>query len=561
MAVLATHVPVIKDAQFPKDTTKDKLYVYPKVGDHFKNYPAMCNFLQVPDDLTHNSKLAQIGELKRFFDWEQVGQKITITKVYDTPFPKLEFRGRGQGLTPVQFLFSTILLYMIKYAPRDYDRLNYHEDYMNHEGKNKEGNCVSFSQTELRQVVFKMINKNYYSLRTTNEAKQNQIVSMIGGKWEDIMEMDSLVSHKLGSIIKTGLERLERESLIYRTKRFYIYYSDALVEDMLESGVAPVYERPASNEEIQMILEARLQAMEEFGLLTSQRIGERLNDKLIGDVNGFRERIEEDKEKIIDDAMISEFFGWRRAQEINKRALQILNKRDDINRIRGEKWVNVVDKMQLISVSEEGISRELQRRENALALMSMPGAQLNLNDFMIEWVGDRDEVRKSGNVLNLKEFADQFINFKKDETGYEWKSLKFDLDSNIVDGEMRFASNEMIFTADNLRDGVISRFEVSDKTPKLIAWNVFVHGSCDFICTNDPRAILLVREIVGENDAFPVYGYLGGIRYCMGTDDKTGEVKMSPEYSCFLFQVSGYLMGEIHDEYYEYYKNNESQSE
>lgn len=58
------------------------------VGKVFKSYSAMCNELGlIPAQ--GNSKVAQIKQLNRYFDWEKgSGYSLVVTKVYDMPKPR-----------------------------------------------------------------------------------------------------------------------------------------------------------------------------------------------------------------------------------------------------------------------------------------------------------------------------------------------------------------------------------------------------------------------------------------------------------------------------------------
>lgn len=64
------------------------------VGQTFKNWIVLCQTLkQIPKK--GNSKKSQVKEFKKYFDWEQQGQKLTITEIYDTPKEKIDNRGKS----------------------------------------------------------------------------------------------------------------------------------------------------------------------------------------------------------------------------------------------------------------------------------------------------------------------------------------------------------------------------------------------------------------------------------------------------------------------------------
>lgn len=65
-----------------------------KVGNVYKNYPALCSALG-ESVKTNNSKKAQLKEWSRFFEWERIGHKYKITKIYGTPKPKEQGRKKS----------------------------------------------------------------------------------------------------------------------------------------------------------------------------------------------------------------------------------------------------------------------------------------------------------------------------------------------------------------------------------------------------------------------------------------------------------------------------------
>ena len=74
------------------------------VGQTYKNYKMLCQTLkQIPKK--GNSKKSQVKEFKRYFDWEQQGQELTITVIYDTPKEKIDNRvNNGQNVNSLKAL-------------------------------------------------------------------------------------------------------------------------------------------------------------------------------------------------------------------------------------------------------------------------------------------------------------------------------------------------------------------------------------------------------------------------------------------------------------------------
>ena len=64
------------------------------VGQEFKNYKIFCNFMD-EEPKKANSKISQIKEWNRYFLFKKEGQKIIITKIFDTPKDKIDNRIGG----------------------------------------------------------------------------------------------------------------------------------------------------------------------------------------------------------------------------------------------------------------------------------------------------------------------------------------------------------------------------------------------------------------------------------------------------------------------------------
>ncbi len=89
------------------------------VGDLYKNYPALCNALN-ESVKTNNSKKAQLKEWSRFFEWERIGHKYKITKIYDHPKPKDDTHNKPSTFATAAY---KILLYELykRYKTNPYD--------------------------------------------------------------------------------------------------------------------------------------------------------------------------------------------------------------------------------------------------------------------------------------------------------------------------------------------------------------------------------------------------------------------------------------------------------
>ena len=95
-----------------------------KVGLIVKNYKEMCKLLE-QEPKTSNSKKAQLKEWERYFDFFKDGQKIVITKIYNSPLNKIDGRTVSNKL---RFTGNN------NHAWKEYDNLIISYDKMNNYG-------------------------------------------------------------------------------------------------------------------------------------------------------------------------------------------------------------------------------------------------------------------------------------------------------------------------------------------------------------------------------------------------------------------------------------------
>lgn len=98
--------PVVHDG-FEVDTSK--LYI----GMTVKNYKVLCELLG-QSVKAGKSRICQLDEFKRYFDWEKSGQKFIITDIYDTPLTKEDRRKLGNNSIYVQCIEVILLQYLSK---------------------------------------------------------------------------------------------------------------------------------------------------------------------------------------------------------------------------------------------------------------------------------------------------------------------------------------------------------------------------------------------------------------------------------------------------------------
>lgn len=80
-------------------------------GKIFKNYKELCSVLEVPIK-SGNSKISQLNEFKRYFDFEFIGYKIKIIKVYSSPLEKVDNRKVGNNAIYSKHLELILLNYL-----------------------------------------------------------------------------------------------------------------------------------------------------------------------------------------------------------------------------------------------------------------------------------------------------------------------------------------------------------------------------------------------------------------------------------------------------------------
>ncbi|MGJ0845961.1 hypothetical protein ACR77J_04655 [Tissierella praeacuta] len=68
-----------------------------KVGMEFKNYTILCKTIGIEVAKGGRNLKLQKEELKRFFNWQVEGRKITITEIYPKPKEKIDNRGKSEG--------------------------------------------------------------------------------------------------------------------------------------------------------------------------------------------------------------------------------------------------------------------------------------------------------------------------------------------------------------------------------------------------------------------------------------------------------------------------------
>ena len=65
------------------------------VGYAYKNWKELCATLSVEPKPSGKARKPQEKEFKRYFSWTKLGQKITVTEIYDEPKEKEDGRRKS----------------------------------------------------------------------------------------------------------------------------------------------------------------------------------------------------------------------------------------------------------------------------------------------------------------------------------------------------------------------------------------------------------------------------------------------------------------------------------
>ena len=511
-----------------------------QINQVFKNYTELCNYLNLPI-LGGKSKQLQLKKLEQYFSWTRDGKKYIITEIYSTPHSIVESRGKNKPLTRYQYLFNTILLTQLIFGgKRDEDNVN----------------CVSFTKTELRQDLFKLINRDYYNIR-----KDVKRASRETGLTEELLKFgDRKVTDKISSMSFRGFEQLKESGRIDVTNGVYIYYID--LQEYFDTGKKMVRCRAATDAERNLILSAgwigEKEFENEFGgmsdeekmnpdnyrgirskkilknkleILNGVKYIENVMDKIASDGDG---NDGSDERRGADEAPIN-LDEWMavRMQEVmegegekiiplSKEQLDALKNSDGLNAYaieKGEFWVNIVEKIKFLLLTPNILKMELIERLGELK--SMPGAQEELNLFMLDWIEDKANnlwggfsqkflnettTRSRDIVKDMMTFAGRYVDVKRVEKNYEWKEY---LDEKGKIWKVRYSNNKMKFDESNLKNVVFEGVgNGSENKKEVILWNA---PHKEELCTNCGELIEMARKIWSERDWMPIEGYLGGI--------------------------------------------------
>ena len=594
-----------------KQSDAIKLTILPTPHQEFKNYRELVGFLGLPI-LEGDSKTYQLKQLSNFFTWTKQGNKFIIEEVYNKPLELKSNRGKSRPLQEYQTLFKTVMLYELLYgAIKDHPL-------------GEESNVVSYTKTELRQKLFKLVNKDYYNARKDIRRAGKEL-----GLDERVIKMgDGKVTDKIGEMnYLRPFEELEEYGVKVDTG-FYVYYIK--VGDYLEKNDKIINCRMATEEEEEIIRAAgnigTWEYEEEYKDLgweekmdpethKEKRGREILRnklkilngtddiDKVVGEI--LAADMEREKKPHTEEAgkaggqvegagtvgtgggtggegdkdynpdgyfekyveAVSERIRERRDPEkrgdgfFTKELIEMIKKGDGLNRYaleRGEFWVNIIEKVRFRLPKKSKFTLVANIGSLTDKIMTMPEAQVKLNQYMLDWFDDKADNKWGGfgeKFLNesatgskdiggdLKKFAKRYIGLKGVERTYEWQEYG---DDEGKRWKVRYAGNKMTFDEENLVL-LLGKFGEEKAGGKaVIIWNAPLPG---LLCTNCKELVELARGIWTERGWMPIEGYMGGI--C----DEEKDGGRGEEIGCFILDL-GDVGAKILKEEWEKRKNN-----
>lgn len=246
-----------------QDTIKDELNKLDisrlQEGMSVKNYSEMCNLLQ-EEQKTGSSKMHQIKEWQRYFEWDQVGHKYNITKIYKKPLPKI-VSDKATYAKFMQLILMRVLLNCDSGTYYFFPNIFYELSGM--------------VDTEFRKLI-----TAYGQDQNTIESNELQILKSRYGiiDDDDLNDFTTIIKKKLAEITASALSALERSALIHYTKE----YAVKTTPWNQKGGF-----RTATKEEEVMIVNAEQNAMNELDL-SNKYVGYSLyGDKFRGKVNEY----------------------------------------------------------------------------------------------------------------------------------------------------------------------------------------------------------------------------------------------------------------------------------
>lgn len=211
-----------------------------------KNYSSLCQMLN-ESVKQGNSKVSQMKRWNRYFSYEKDGRAFTITKIYDTPLPVEDRRGRDNSV-----YLNDIKSLIIKYLS----------------GSNTVSNTICLSKL---MELSGLINHNWSKYRYHTVFLKSYLDENYPNfkfTYDDINYFYSVAWNRLRNRIIYALESLQRDCIIYYSNVYMILKrvleadEDTDEYDISYFDDVMVYIRLASDTEISQILSEESKTLE-----------------------------------------------------------------------------------------------------------------------------------------------------------------------------------------------------------------------------------------------------------------------------------------------------------
>ena len=226
-----------------------------KVGQVVKNYKSLCELLDI-EAKGGASKIAQLKEFNRYFEFEKQGHKYIITKIYENPKERIDNRMNGNN-TVFSDDIEKLILNILASSKDD---------------------TITIARGQLYKALC-MCNENYL-LGRSNISKLSEIIEIPKAS---IYEFYDCNGTKLRETVERNLRSCRRESLLM----FETVTSVAILESII-----------ATNEFNKPIIDS--------------------NGKIVSDIKlVYREATKQERKKILEfEKEVKNENGWKDNQEI-----------------------------------------------------------------------------------------------------------------------------------------------------------------------------------------------------------------------------------------------------
>lgn len=221
-----------------------------QIGQEFKNYPHLCHTLDIEVAKGGRNSKLQKQDLKRYFNWETEGRKITITEIYDTQKEKID--GRSNSNKEYNTIYGDFL-----------DKILI--DYI----QNIENNTIHLTLNNIA-IITNMVNENY-QIAISNRA----LFSKYAKDKLNIHNESSIrnsfynIRNIIRPAINSSIGRLARKGYIESRYGYIIAYKPTSKNQKEEDFVST---RMANTEEIKDINKIEKQVLRQYNVSTTKEL-------------------------------------------------------------------------------------------------------------------------------------------------------------------------------------------------------------------------------------------------------------------------------------------------